>query len=109
MRADLKMGKGKLAVQAAHASVSSLQETRKLKPKWASDWFQKNQGKVCVRVESEQELRDLKQRIDSAGIPNSLIQDAGLTQLEEGTVTCLGIGPVPSAIVDNFTGDLRLL
>lgn len=68
-----------------------------------------NQAKICVKVESEKELRILKGKIDSSNIPNALIQDAGLTQLEPGTTTCLGIGPLPSDLADKFTGDLKLL
>lgn len=109
VRGDLKIGKGKLAVQVAHASVSAVEETRRQKPKWLEAWFSECQKKICVRVDSEKDLRLLKGRVDEAGIPNALIQDAGLTQLEPGTVTCLGIGPVPSDIADMYTGDLRLV
>ncbi len=109
MRTDLKMGKGKLAVQVAHAAVSSLERARRMKSKWVDAWFSENQRKICVKVASEDELRNLKRQIDEVGIPNSLIEDAGLTQLDPGTVTCLGIGPVPSAIVDRYTGDMKLL
>ena len=62
-----------------------------------------------VKVEGEKELQLLKGKIDEAGIPNALIQDAGLTQLEPGTTTCLGIGPLPSDIADRYTGELKLM
>jgi PTH2 family peptidyl-tRNA hydrolase len=109
VRTDLKMGKGKLAVQVAHAAVSSAEQARKYRKDWFDSWFRENQAKICVKVESEDELRLLKGKIEDAGIPNSLIQDAGLTQLEPGTTTCLGIGPLPSSIADKYTGELKLL
>ena len=109
VRNDLKMGKGKLAVQVAHAAVSSAEQTRKYRKEWYDSWFRENQAKICVKVEGEKELRLLKGKIDEAGIPNSLIQDAGLTQLEPGTTTCLGIGPLPSQVADKYTGELKLL
>lgn len=109
VRTDLKMGKGKLAVQVAHASVSALEQARKLKPKWVEAWFAQNQRKICVKVSSDKELRILKGRINDVELPNALIEDAGLTQLEPGTLTCLGIGPVPSEIADRYTGELKLL
>ena len=103
------MGKGKLAVQVAHAAVSAAEKTRRYHSEWFDSWVSENQAKICVRAESELELRTLKGRLDQAGIPNALIEDAGLTQLEPGTTTALGIGPLPSAIADRFTGDMRLL
>jgi peptidyl-tRNA hydrolase, PTH2 family len=109
VRSDLKMGKGKLAVQVAHAAVSSAENTRKYRRDWFDSWYGENQAKICVKVNGEKELRVLKGRLDEMGIPNSLIQDAGLTQLEPGTTTCLGIGPLPSDMADRYTGDLKLL
>ena len=109
VRTDLKMGKGKLAVQVAHASVSALEQARRRNPKWVEAWFAQNQRKICVKVSSDKELRILKGRIDNEELPNALIEDAGLTQLEPGTLTCLGIGPVPSEIADRYTGELKLL
>ena len=109
VRRDLEMGKGKLAVQVAHAAVSSAEQARKYKPQWFDSWMKDNQAKICVKVDNESQLRMLKGRVDNMGIPNSLIQDAGLTQLEPGTTTCLGIGPLPSDLADKYTGDLKLL
>jgi peptidyl-tRNA hydrolase, PTH2 family len=109
VRQDLKMGKGKLAVQVAHAAVSSSEQTRKSRKEWFDSWMRENQAKICVKVDGEKELRMLKGKLDEAGIPNSLIQDAGLTQLDPGTTTCLGIGPLPTEIADRYTGELKLL
>jgi len=109
VRSDLKMGKGKLAVQVAHAAVSSSERARKYHKDWYDAWISDNQAKICVKVENEEELRKLKGRLDEQGIPNAIIEDAGLTQLEPGTTTCLGIGPLPTQVADRFTGDLKLL
>ena len=109
VRNDLKMGKGKLAVQVAHAAVSSAEQARRYRKDWLDAWFRDNQAKICVKIDSEEELRQLKGKVDEAGIPNSLISDAGLTQLEPGTTTCLGIGPLPSQVADKYTGELKLL
>jgi len=109
VRTDLKMGKGKLAVQVAHAAVSSAESARINRKTWFDAWFGENQAKICVKVDNEKALRVLKGRLDEMGIPNSLIQDAGLTQLEPGTTTCLGIGPLPSETADRYTGELKLL
>jgi len=103
------MGKGKLAVQVAHAAVSAAEQARKYNKDWYDSWLRESQAKICVKVDNEENLRELKGRVDEAGIPNYLIQDAGLTQLDPGTTTCLGIGRLPTKIADRYTGDLKLL
>jgi PTH2 family peptidyl-tRNA hydrolase len=109
VRQDLHMSKGKTSAQAAHASVSSMMETRKRKPDWVSNWFMEGQKKIILKVNSMEELLDAKKRAELERIPNSLISDAGLTELEPGTTTCLGIGPAPSDLIDKVTGGLKLL
>lgn len=108
-RTDLGMGKGKLAAQVAHASLAAAEECRRGEPKWYESWLQQGQAKVVVKAGSESELRELLKAAKTMGLPSSLIQDAGLTQLEPGTATCLGIGPAPSSAVDRVTGQLKLL
>ena len=109
VRADLKMGKGKVAAQVAHASLSAAEECRAKRPRWFEDWKEEGQAKIVLKAESEGMLRDLLQKSKSSGLPASLIQDRGLTQLEPGTVTCLGIGPAPDPEIDAVTGNLKLL
>jgi len=38
-----------------------------------------------------------------------VVSDAGHTQLDPGTVTCMSIGPAPENAIDRITGDLKLL
>ncbi|MEM0217585.1 MAG: peptidyl-tRNA hydrolase Pth2 [Candidatus Nezhaarchaeales archaeon] len=109
VRRDLKMSRGKTCAQVAHASVSSLEETRKLKPEWVEMWLQQCQKKVVLGVQSVEELRNLEQEAKKLGIPCYLVRDAGLTELEPGTITALGIGPAPSSLIDRVTGHLKLL
>jgi peptidyl-tRNA hydrolase, PTH2 family len=108
-RQDIKMGKGKLAAQVAHASLSAAEEAMRKHEEWYREWKEEGQKKVVLKVQSEAELRELLKAARSVRLPVALIEDRGLTQLEPGTVTCLGIGPGPDSEVDAITGKLKLL
>jgi PTH2 family peptidyl-tRNA hydrolase len=108
-RSDLKMGKGKLAAQAGHAAVSAAEEARKRHRTWWETWLFEGQRKIAAKVKDEKELSVLEEQAKDLGLPNALIVDRGLTQIPEGTVTCLGIGPAPEGLVDKLTGKLQLL
>lgn len=124
MRKDLKMRKGKMIAQGAHASLGALLKffevienrdsvTYKLqfgKSSLLYAWLNGSFTKICVYVESEKELDDIKAKCDEAGIPNALIVDAGLTEFHEiPTKTCIGIGPWIEEKIDKITGNLPLL
>lgn len=103
------MGKGKIAVQVGHATITASEEARRHHPDWWKQWFNEGQCKVVVKVNSESELHDLKRKAVDLGLPAAIIHDSGLTQVEPGTATCLGIGPAPAETVDKITGTLPLL
>ena len=109
VRRDLDMGKGKIAVQVGHASVTAAEETRRRRPQWWKEWFDEGQCKVVVKVASERELEELKKKADELGLDSAIVHDRGLTQVEPGTATCVGIGPAPADLVDKITGTLPLL
>jgi peptidyl-tRNA hydrolase, PTH2 family len=108
-RTDLQMSKGKIAAQAGHAAVSSAQDAYTHNKKWWEKWLFEGQRKIAVKVPSEKELSDLEKGADELGLPHALIIDRGLTEIPEGTVTCLGIGPAPAERIDRLTGKLPLL
>jgi PTH2 family peptidyl-tRNA hydrolase len=109
VRSDLKMGKGKLAAQVAHASLSAAEETMDRRSDWFGEWKEEGQAKIVLKVQTEEALRELYKKAKAARLPTALIEDRGLTQLEPGTVTCLGIGPGPEEELDKITGKLKLL
>lgn len=124
IRKDLKMRKGKMIAQGAHASLGSVlqffdkkEEDKRIE---YSVWFNKGSildtwlngifTKICVSVDSEEELDKIKEQCDAAGIPCALITDCGLTEFHNvPTKTCLGIGPWFSEEIDKVTGKLPLL
>ena len=109
MRADLDMGRGKTAAQAAHASLAAYNKVRSSRLVIAKAWEVEGQKKVVLKVGSEKELFEYFQRGKDAGIPCELIRDAGHTQVESGTVTCFAAGPWKEEELDKIFGDLKLL
>jgi len=109
VRTDLGMSRGKIAVQVAHGSVSSTEQARVLKQDIWKAWLREGQKKVAVKVSSEEELLDLRRQAASHNLPYALIRDAGMTELPPGTTTVLGIGPAKAEIIDEVTGELKLL
>tara|TARA_B100000315_G_C14468957_1_gene537372 strand:- start:501 stop:857 length:357 start_codon:yes stop_codon:yes gene_type:complete len=109
VRADLKMGKGKIAVQVAHASILGANEIRKTHPEWYDEWVTSGQKKIVVKVPGLTELLSLKRKAQTSSIPVVVVDDAGLTQLIPGTTTCIALGPSPSTSLDKITGGLSLL
>jgi len=102
----LRLPRGKLAAQVAHAAVAAyLHAPRDVQRRWLKEGM----PKVVLRCETEAELLDLYAAATAAGLPASLIRDAGHTVLEPGTVTCAGIGPAAPADLEPLTGVLRLV
>ncbi|MCK4896637.1 MAG: peptidyl-tRNA hydrolase Pth2 [Candidatus Heimdallarchaeota archaeon] len=109
VRTDLKMSKGKIAVQVAHGSISAYLKTRKHYPDWADKWISTGQKKVTVKVKSEEEIHELAEKARRLDIPFAIINDAGLTQLPPGTTTVIGIGPSLEQNIDKVSKELSLL
>lgn len=109
VRTDVKMGRGKVAAQVAHASLSACEEAVKRRRDWVEKWKASGQPKVVLKCSSEEELREMQKKARAAGLPSALVEDRGLTQVDPGTVTCLAIGPAPEESVDAITGGLKLL
>lgn len=107
VRADLGMGRGKIAAQAAHAAVSAA-----LASAGTADfraWLRDGQPKVVLRAGSADELHAIAARAAAADLPVQVIHDAGRTQVAEGTPTCCAIGPAAADRIDAITGELALL
>jgi len=116
-----KVRTGKLASQLAHASMKAILDRGGIKhpennqlviemtPEMKS-WLCGIFTKVCVGVNSEQELLDIYQQAKDAGLVCSLIQDAGLTEFDGvPTYTAVAVGPGLNADIDKITGHLKLL
>lgn len=129
MRKDLNMRKGKMISQGAHASMAAVLNygyvshgmeglggtqgddfVIPLDHAALREWLTGRFTKICVSVNSEQELLDIIRQAEGAGLITSLITDAGLTEFNGvPTITCGCIGPAYPEDVDKITGGLKLL
>ncbi len=106
VRKDLGLSQGKLSVQVSHASVGAVKKSDNKK---VSRWEKEGSKKVAVKVDGKEGLLSVKEEAEKRGLTTFLVKDAGLTELEPGTMTCLGIGPDEDEKIDEVTGSLPLL
>jgi len=105
VRQDLKLDKGKMAAQVAHASVeATLRTDKEIVKKWRNTGMKK----VVLKVKDKEELMKYNQEAKDSKIKTALITDAGKTHIAPGTVTCLGIGPDDEEKIDKVTGNLKM-
>jgi PTH2 family peptidyl-tRNA hydrolase len=114
MRRDLGMRRGKEIAQGAHASMIWL-ALRVRQPgdgftEAERQWLDGAFTKVCVRVDSEEELLGIVRAAREAGVTAHLVVDAGRTEFHSvPTPTCCAVGPDFPDRIDPITGHLRLL
>ncbi len=108
LRKDLKMTKGKAAVQASHAAVAAAVQSQRKSPTIFNNWWNGGQMKIVLAVESEAELDEIENKLRRTGVIVSKINDAGRTQLPPNTATALGIGPHTQIDVERITSTLKL-
>jgi PTH2 family peptidyl-tRNA hydrolase len=109
VRRDVNMGTGKIAAQVAHAAVMGAEKVKASRREWFNSWFAAGQAKVVVKAKNIEELMEVRMRAEELYLPVVQVQDSGLTQIPSGTVTCIGIGPAPSDLIDKVTFELKLL
>lgn len=126
IRKDLKMTKGKMIAQGSHASLGVVLGMMEKSSNVNGDgytlsinvgentplktWLDTIFTKICVYVNSEEELIDLYNKAIENNLPACIITDRGLTHFKGvPTKTALAIGPCLSEDVDKITGHLRLL
>ena len=136
MRKDLNMRKGKMVAQGAHASIAFLTKDSSIEKRDITqdgkqveltsfsnnflypvgfydnlkDWIDNGFTKICLSVDSEQELLDIYNKAKEAGLVVQLITDSGFTEFNGvPTKTCLAIGPELNEDIDKITSHLKLL
>lgn len=112
IRRDLKMRRGKEIAQGSHASQAFLADVvlnGKTLSAEGQTWLTGMHTKVCVQVESEEELRTLHAKAVEMGLLAHLVVDAGLTEFAgQPTLTAGAIGPGDESLINQVTGHLKL-
>jgi peptidyl-tRNA hydrolase, PTH2 family len=108
-----KLRQGKLIAQGAHAAMAFLsQHFREGQSLNAEEraWIEGKFTKICVGVETEEELLAVFEAAKDAGLTVHLITDAGDTEFHGvPTRTCLAVGPHAAEKLAPITGHLTLL
>ena len=109
IRKDLKVrNKGKMISQGAHAAMSFLLKGQSTEED-IIEWLNGGQTKVCLSVNSEEELLELDRKAKEMGLISNIITDEGRTEFNfVPTKTCLAIGPNKIEDINAITGQLKL-
>lgn len=106
---------GKMIAQGSHSSMSFLAhkfreknfELNAAERAWLLDG---SFAKICVYVNTEEELMKLYDQAKAANLEVNLITDSGRTEFNGvPTRTCIAIGPDFASRIDPITGKLPLL
>lgn len=123
LRKDLKMRKGKMVAQGAHASLAAIlgskhnhflglvwRVIRMIANREVRGWLSGRFAKIVVSVDTEAKLHEIYHKAKEAGMLCALIQDAGFTEFKGvPTYTAVAIGPSTIEQIDAITWELTLL
>lgn len=111
VRDDLDMSLGKVASQVVHANTSLIMNRLDAPIWWEryDTWDQTGRKTVTLAANDEDTLVRIVNKCQQMKVPHVTIRDAGLTQVEEGTFTVVGIGPLDEQTAKKITGSLKLL
>lgn len=116
------MTAGKIAAQCGHAALSTIltpNNTHFDKSQYLCNavlvdediinWYNDGQSKVTLLAATLSQMLNIYEVAKALGIKCAIIRDAGLTQVEEGTITAVTIGPGKASEINKLTGRLKLL
>jgi PTH2 family peptidyl-tRNA hydrolase len=112
IRKELKCRSGKWVSQGAHAASQWLinkVNNRSYFDKVEQDWLANGTTKICLQVDTEDELMEIYQKALDADLKVHLVIDEGVTEFKNvHTKTCLAIGPNLVEDINPITEGLKL-
>jgi len=109
IRTDLEMSKGKMVAQGAHASVLAYIEAVVLDHDMVTEWWKSGYKKIALKIPREETFWNIVKQANEKSLPVGIQVDWGLTQIAPDTPTAFAIGPIYNYLLDELTGDLKLL
>jgi PTH2 family peptidyl-tRNA hydrolase len=118
VRHDLKMTKGKIGAQVAHASMGAILKCMTETPTkfvlnkeanpYVTAWLAGAFTKVVLWIDSEQELLEIVTKAEAQDYLHCLITDNGKTEFNnKPTKTCVAVGPFSDDNYPEFCKGLR--
>ena len=105
MRTDLNTRRGKMVAQGGHA-------INRIRDEGSEEavrlWKANKQIKIVLAVDAGS-MGERWQMAKTRDLPVYMIRDAGKTEVEHGTVTCIVIGIAPRKRVQKVTSGLKAL
>jgi len=121
INSDLRMGKGKVVGQAAHAIIYYMDEillyiegkapeNKRLFERFLV-WREEDHGlmKKIVLKATQAEMQKILCELAIRKIETFAVYDRGLTQISEGSFTCIIVEPLEEEIYDELFRHLKLL
>jgi peptidyl-tRNA hydrolase len=109
---SLDMGKGKIAVQTAHGEIFYMVYLNKPYSSGHTEFWQWMKGgmmKKIVLKAPEQEFLQIVETLNKKNIWCYVVRDMDLTQVKEGSPTCIVVEPLLEETTDELFGHLKLL
>ena len=107
VRDDLKMSKGKVLAQVSHSMVDATVKAythTQLFFKWRAD----GEKIVILKVPNDKTLMYIMNIAERKGVNCGYTADAGLTEVQCGTITVGYVGPDYEDKIEKLTGQLKL-
>ena len=99
----------RVGAQCGHAAGMVMKKLMKGHRGLLASWEQCGTKKICVSGLSTEHLESLSEEANLAGVLVTPVFDAGKTQVEEGSLTVVAIGPAAASLLQPITGSLKLM
>jgi len=109
VRTDLKLPAQDISIQCSNATLACYKALAEKNPQLIKHWERTGQAKIALKGKTEEQLLELEAIAKSLNLCARAVHVKHLANGAEGTRTVLGIGPAPVKLINEVTGQLRLL